>query len=97
MAELALDGDRPTLKVRQGKGGKDRVVPVHPELKAGLHNFLASSNVRRGRIFDASWSTAWRWLKQALARAVELGLGTPGRPGQSVNPIVGAQDLASDD
>jgi integrase/recombinase XerD len=76
---LALDGDRLTLKVRQGKGGKDRVVPVHSELGAGLRSFLAFGNVKRGSIFDASRSTAWRWLKQALARAVELGAIPPGR------------------
>jgi integrase len=79
VADLQLDGERPTLKVRQGKGGKDRVVPVHPELGAGLRNFLAFSPVRRGPIFDASRSTAWRWLKLALARAVDLGAIPPGR------------------
>jgi integrase len=79
VSDLALDGDRPTLKVRWGKGDKDRVVPVHPELGSGLHNFLAFGNVRRGPIFDASRSTAWRWLKQALARAKELGEIPSGR------------------
>ena len=31
--DLHLDSDRPTLVVRQGKGHKARVVPVHPELR----------------------------------------------------------------
>ena len=34
--DLHLDSDRPTLVVRQGKGRKDRVVPVHPELQTAL-------------------------------------------------------------
>ena len=79
VADLALEGERPSLRVRQGKGGKDRVVPVHPELAAGLRNFLAFGTVKRGWIFDASRSTGWRWLKQALARAEELGAIPPGR------------------
>ena len=37
VADLALDGDLPTLRVRQGKGGKARVVPVHPELLSLIH------------------------------------------------------------
>jgi integrase len=79
VADLDLDGDRPALRVREGKGGKDRVVPVHPELAAGLRNFLAYSNVKRGPLCDASRSTAWRWLKLALVRAVELGAIPQGR------------------
>ena len=34
--DLHLDSDRPTLVVRQGKGRKPRVVPVHPELQTAL-------------------------------------------------------------
>ena len=34
--DLHLDSDRPTLVVLQGKGRKDRVVPVHPELQTAL-------------------------------------------------------------
>ena len=34
--DLHLDSDRPTLVVRQGKGRKARVVPVHPELQTAL-------------------------------------------------------------
>ena len=79
VADLALEGERPTLRVREGKGGKDRVVPVHPELAAGLATFLAFGKVKRGPIFHASRSTGWRWLKQALARAEELGAIPLGR------------------
>lgn len=79
VADLNLDDDNPTLRVREGKGGKDRLVPVHPELGAALRNFLAFSKVRRGPIFDTSRSTGWRWLKTALERAVELNQIPPGR------------------
>ena len=34
--DLHLDTDRPTLRVRQGKGRKARVVPVHPELQTAF-------------------------------------------------------------
>ena len=30
--DLSLDTASPTLRVRSGKGGKTRLVPVHPEL-----------------------------------------------------------------
>ena len=62
-----------------GKGGKTRLVPIHPELGAAFQNFLDFSSVRCGPIFDTSRSTAWRWLKTALARAVELNQITAGR------------------
>ena len=78
-ADLALEDEQPTLRVRHGKGGKDRIVPVHPELAAGLRSFLAFSSVRRGPIFNVSRSTAWRWVKDALARAEELGAIPLGR------------------
>ena len=34
VGDLYLDHESPVLKVRQGKGGKDRLIPVHPELVA---------------------------------------------------------------
>lgn len=77
--DLEIDGDNPTLRVRQGKGGKDRLVPVHPELAVALRNRLDYGGIKRGPIFDASRSTAWRWLKKALFRAVELNQLPQGR------------------
>lgn len=79
VADLSLDEDNPTVRVKQGKAGKSRLVPVHPELGAAFLNFMDFSNVRRGTIFAASRSTAWRWLKQALARAEELNQIPEGR------------------
>ncbi len=78
--DLHLDGDRPTLLVRRGKGGKGRFVPIHPELRAALSTALNYSNIPKDRpIIQASRSTAWRWIREAYARCAELGLLPPGR------------------
>ena len=77
--DLQLDGDNPTLRVRRGKGGKDRIVPVHPELAAAFRQLVDFGNVRRGVIVTASRSPAWRWTKEALARAQERGTIPAGR------------------
>ena len=77
--DLSLDTDRPTLRVRSGKGGKARAVPVHPELQAALIAVLNYTDVGRGRIVNASRSTAWRWVKQAAFRAEVYGALPPGR------------------
>ena len=47
--DLSLDTDRPTIRVRQGKGSKARIVPVHAELHAALTSALQFGNVGRGR------------------------------------------------
>ena len=46
--DLSLDSDLPTLRVRQGKGSKARMVPVHPELHAGLVSALQFGNISQG-------------------------------------------------
>ena len=71
-ADLSLDTDLPTLRVRRGKGGKARVVPVHPELQNALASVLEFVDVGDGRIIDVDRSTAWRWVQAAVKRAVEL-------------------------
>ena len=76
---MQLDSDSPTLRVRDGKGHKDRIVPVHPELAGAFRQVIEFGNVRRGPLVDTSRSTAWRWLKAALARAQELGTIPPDR------------------
>ena len=78
-SDLSLDTDRPTLRVRSGKGGKGRVVPVHPELQTALIAILNYADVGRGKIISASRSTAWRWVKQAAFRAEVYGRLAPGR------------------
>ena len=77
--DLQLDGVRPTLRVRQGKGSKDRIVPVHDELAAAVRQVIDFGNVRRGPLVNTSRSTAWRWVKAALDKAQELGTIPAGR------------------
>ena len=43
--DLSLDTERPTIRVRQGKGSKARIVPVHAELHAALTSALQVGNV----------------------------------------------------
>ena len=78
-ADLSLNSDQPTIRVRQGKGNRSRIVPVHPELLNALVAVLQFADVGRGSIFGVSRSTAWRWVREAASRAVALGALTAGR------------------
>jgi len=66
VADLNLDDDNPALRVREGKGGKGRLFPLHPELIAGLRARLDYGNINRGPIFHASRSTAGRCVRIAF-------------------------------
>ena len=77
--DLSLDTVSPTVRVRSGKGGKTRLVPVHPELHGALNNALAYGDISQGRIIEAHSTTAWRWVKTAVKRAEELGAIAPGK------------------
>ena len=79
VSDLQLDGDRPALKVRQGKGRRDRIVPVHPELRAGLHTRIRFRRPSNGRLVSVVKSTAWRWYKTAAKKATETGAIPVGR------------------
>ena len=79
VADLSLDVELPTLRVRSGKGRKSRIVPVHPELGAAFQTALAYGNISEGHIIDAHRSTAWRWVQKAVERAEQLGALPPGR------------------
>ena len=79
VADLDLDAANPTIRVRQGKGNKSRLVPVHPELADGLRNFMGYSNVKKGGLFNTSRSTAWRWLKTSLVDAEKLNQVAAGK------------------
>ena len=57
VADLSLDVDLPTIRVRPGKGRKARVVPVHPEMGAAFLMALAYGNVSEGRINDVHRTT----------------------------------------
>ena len=78
-ADLSLNSDQPTIRVRQGKGNRSRIVPVHPELLNALVAVLQFADVGRGSIIGVSRSTAWRWVQEAASRAVVLGVLTAGR------------------
>ena len=73
VADLSLDAELPTIRVRSGKGRKSRIVPVHPELRAAFSMALAYGNVSEGRIIDVHRTTAWRWVQKAVERAEQLG------------------------
>ena len=77
--DLSLDTATPTLRVRSGKGGKTRLVPVHPELHGALSSALAYGDISQGRLIEAHTTTAWRWVKTAVKRAEELGAISPGK------------------
>ena len=77
--DMSLDAASPTLRVRSGKGGKTRLVPVHPELHGALSSALAYGDISQGRLIEAHPTTAWRWVKAAVKRAEELGAIALGR------------------
>ena len=47
--DLSLDTATPTLRVRSGKGGKTRLVPVHSDLHGALGNALALQRRQPGQ------------------------------------------------
>ena len=77
--DLSLDTVSPTVRVRSGKSGKTRLVPVHPELHGALNSALAYGDISQGRIIEAHTTTAWRCVKTAVKRAEELGAIAPGK------------------
>ena len=78
--DLSLEGELPSLHVREGKGSKPRIVPVHPELRAALTSALQFGDVgREDRLIRVSRATADRWIKKAAARAMELAVIPAGR------------------
>ena len=69
--DLSLEGDLPSFHVREGKGSKPRIVPVHPELRVTLTSALEFGDVGQGdRLIRASRATADRWIKAAAKRAI---------------------------
>ena len=80
VGDLSLDVELPTLRVRQGKGRKARIVPVHPELHSALSSALQFGNIdAEDKIVKASRSTADRWVREATVGAQEAGAIVPGR------------------
>lgn len=69
-----VDGDDATIRVRGGKGGRDRIVPCHSELAAAFRMFLDYTPMRRDdKFWSVSPRTALRWVKQAYADGVASG------------------------
>ena len=77
--DLSLDAVHPTIRVQAGKGGRPRLVPVHPELHAALTSALSYGSISRGRIIEAHPATAWRWVRAAVKRAEVLGALSAGK------------------
>lgn len=62
--DIFLDHEPPVLLVRQGKGGKDRIVPLHPTLIARLRN------VEHGWLFPSSKPNREHVAAQDVGRRV---------------------------
>ena len=78
--DLDLTDDQPTLRVRRGKGNRDRIVPLHPELQGVLHAILSFGDLKADQpIIPVSRQTGWRWIKDAQALAEDLGTLRPGK------------------
>jgi len=79
-----VDFDRCQIRVNQGKGGKDRVVPFPPPFKETLA--LHADALRRRRathLFESSWKKPYsdRGVRKLLARyAQQAGLTRPISP-----------------
>ena len=76
--DVQFDDDTPTIRVRQVK--RPRMVPLHSELKVALNAIWDYRRKRLNeRIISCDRSTAFRWIKAALDRAVERGQLPAGR------------------
>ena len=74
VSDLYLDGDRPTLKVRQGKGRRDRIVPVHPELREALTAAVEFWGLSKtAPLVGMHRTTAHTWIRDVYQAAVEFG------------------------
>ena len=71
-SDLVLESEQPTLRVRLGKGAKDRVVPVHRELREVLYN-VVYYRLSEGPVIGVSRQAAYQWVQRALAAAQDVG------------------------
>ena len=72
-ADVRVTDGQPVLHVRQGKGSKPRMVPLHPDLIAAFDTALGYLPKGDGPIIPAHRATAWRWVKAAQAQATAAG------------------------
>ena len=81
--DVQTDTDRPTLKVRLGKGNRPRLVPVHPELAAALRTSLNYRHRRKrsqnAKVVGVRRAAASAWIQETVERAVQTGVLAPGR------------------
>ena len=78
--DVELDDANPTLRVRRGKGGRSRLVPVHPELAAALRLRLDYGGPRdaNAKLIGVGRQQGSRWITQAVKRAVDATACWPG-------------------
>ena len=79
-SDIAADTDQPTLRVRRGKGGKERLVPLHPDLAAAIAQYCywQPRSKQAGPLLTASARTALRWVVAAADAAIAAGDLPPG-------------------
>jgi len=82
-----IDQERMVVRIRQGKGGKDREVPLSPKLLAQLQTYYRSVKVRNGWLFPSlqnrrpdqpiTHKAVWHACREATRRA---GISKPVHP-----------------
>lgn len=75
-----IDTDGALLRVRRGKGGKERLVPLHPDLRQAIeiYRHFQPRSQRAGPLVKASKRTALRWVVAATEAAIAAGDLPPG-------------------
>lgn len=80
-SDVHLAANPPELRVRQGKGSKNRTVPVHRHLALSLLNAIAMWKRPAGDpLIGATRQRVWAWYKDALNRCYEFGAIPEGKP-----------------
>ena len=80
-ADVHLGADPPELKVRQGKGRKDRIVPLHPSLAGSLENAIGVWKSAAGDpLIATTRQGAWQWYKMALKACYSTETIPDGKP-----------------
>lgn len=80
-ADVSLKSATPELKVRQGKGKKDRLVPIHPELNGALATVIGFRKIKVGdSLVPVTRQIVWKWYREALSRCVAIGAIPEGKP-----------------
>ena len=70
--DIDLENDR--IEIREGKGAKDRVVPLHPELKSNLKTYMDIKELKDSdKLFDYSE----RWVQEIVKKYTDKDWVTP--------------------